>query len=215
VLQTTAAVVQPSDFCKKKVGSFYPFYSPGVQMCTTTPPKHTSGGCFGDSGGPAIGQRADGTPVELGVISSGGPFCSTRLPNILTRVDFVSTWVSEWITATELGGPKPIVDPNTPVPLMTRPVAEGFAVYTLQDHFGRAFQRAKDIFGSCRRASRSRFRCEISWRSGRNIYGGVVSPFYARLQDAVVWNSHFRIEWAPLKCLRSNAPRCPIHVRRG
>lgn len=212
-LQATSMVVQPPSVCKQKTRVDRPNYSPALQMCTLDVPAKRSGGCFGDSGGPAIGLRADGTPVELGVISTGGAFCSTKRPNVLTRVDVVSTWVSEWIAATESGGPRPIFDPKTPFPQMTRPVAEEFTVLTLQSHFGARFSGR--VFGSCRRASRTRFRCEVSWRSGPNIYGGTVSPFYLRQQDAVIWKSHFRIEWAKLNCLRSNAPHCPIHVRNG
>jgi secreted trypsin-like serine protease len=212
-LRATSMVVQKPALCKQKTRNDRPNYSAALQMCTLDVPAKKSGGCFGDSGGPAIGVRPDGVPVELGVISTGGAFCSTKLPNVLTRVDVISAWVSEWIGATESGGPRPIVDPKAPFPLMTKPVAEEFAVLTLQDHFGSRFSGR--VYGSCRRASQSRFRCEVSWRSGRNIYAGTVSPFYVRQQDAVTWKSHFRIEWAPLKCLRSNAPHCPIHVRRG
>lgn len=212
-LRATSMVVQKPSVCEQKTRVDRPNYSPALQMCTLDTPSKRSGGCFGDSGGPAIGLRADGVPVELGVISTGGAFCSTKRPNVLTRVDVISTWVSEWIAATESGGPRPIVDPKTPFPQMAKPVAEEFAVLTLQNHFGKRFSGR--VYGSCRRASRTRFRCEVSWRSGANIYGGTVSPFYLRQQDAVVWKSHFRIEWAKLKCLQSNAPHCPIHVRRG
>jgi len=212
-LRATSMVVQKPTLCKQKTRNDRPNYSPALQMCTLDTPTKKSGGCFGDSGGPAIGVRPDGVPLELGVISTGGAFCSTKLPNVLTRVDVISGWVSEWIAATESGGPRPVLDPKTPFPLMTKPVAEEFAVLTLQDHFGSRF--SGHVYGNCRRASQSRFRCEVAWRSGRNIYGGTVSPFYLRQQDAVTWKSHFRIEWAPLKCLRSNAPNCPIHVRRG
>lgn len=212
-LRATSMVVQKGSLCKQKTRVDRPNYSPALQMCTLDVPAKKSGGCFGDSGGPAIAQRPDGTLVELGVISTGGPFCSTKLPNVLTRVDVVSTWVSEWIAATESGGPRPIVDPKTPFPQMTKPVAEEFTVLTLQSHFGPRFSGR--VFGSCRRASRTRFRCQVSWRSGPNIYGGTVSPFYLRQQDAVIWKSHFRIEWAKLSCLRSNSPHCPIHVRHG
>lgn len=212
-LRATTMVVQKPSLCKQKTRIDRPNYSPAAQMCTLDVPAKKSGGCFGDSGGPAIGVRPDGTPVELGVISTGGAFCATKRPNVLTRVDVISTWVSEWIAAVESGGPPPIVDPASPFPQMTKPVAEEFAVLTLQSHFGRRFSGR--VFGSCRRAGPTRFRCEVSWRSGSTIYAGIVSPFYLRQQGAVVWQSHFRIEWAQLKCLRSNAPRCPIHVRRG
>jgi trypsin len=214
-LRATAMVVQTPSFCEQKTRRYYPPFSAAGQTCTLDVATRKSGGCFGDSGGPAIGLRADGTPVELGIISTGGPFCSTKLPNVLTRADVVAPWVAEWVAAIELGAPRPFVDPKTPFPLMTRPVAESFAVSTLRSAFGKRFERAKRVLGSCRRVSRSRFRCDVGWLSGRIIYAGVVSPFYVRKQQGVTWNSHFRIEWAPLKCLRSNAPRCPIRSKSG
>ncbi|HYH52889.1 MAG TPA: serine protease [Solirubrobacterales bacterium] len=212
-LRATAMVVQRPSFCKRKTERYYPPFSPSAQACTLDVATKKSGGCFGDSGGPAIGQRADGTPVELGIVSSGGPFCNTELPNVLTRADFVSPWVAEWITAVEFGGPQPLVDPDTPFPLMTRPTAEAFTVFTLQRSFGERFERAERLLGGCRRADRSRFRCEVGWRAGPTVYAGVVSPFYVRQRQGVTWDSHFRIEWARLKCLRANAARCPIRTK--
>jgi elastase-1 len=213
-LRATSMTVQSPTACKQKTQRYYEPFSPDVQFCALDTPAKKSGGCFGDSGGPGIGQRADGTPVELGVISTGGPFCNTRFPNVLTRVDTVSTWAGEWIAATEAGAPAPVA-PSGPLPQMTRSTAELFAVYTLQNHFGRAFERASEVFGSCRQASRSRFLCEIAFRSGRNLYAGKVTPSYVRRQGTTAWQSHFRIEWAPIKCLRSKAARCPIHSRHG
>jgi secreted trypsin-like serine protease len=213
-LRATGMTVQAPGACKRKTRSYYPPYSPGAQLCTLATPAK-SGGCFGDSGGPAIGQRADGTPVHLGIISTGGPFCSTKVPNILTRTDLVSTWVSEWAAAIEAGAPRPLVDPNAPFPLMTRAVAEMFTVRTLAGAFGPKFEGAKRVFGSCRRVSRSRFRCEVAWRLGRTVYAGTVSPFYLRRQGTFTWDSRFRIEWASLECLRSDAPRCPIRTKTG
>jgi secreted trypsin-like serine protease len=214
-LRTTSMVVQPPALCKAKTHGYYSPFSPTLQMCTLDVPSKRSGGCFGDSGGPVIGTRPDGTPVELGIISTGGDFCSTKRPNVMTRVDLVSGWVAEWVAATEAGGPRPIVDPKTPFPLMTEPVAEVFAVGTLRDHFGASFERAKRVAGSCRRAGRSRFKCEIAWISGRFVYGGTVSPFYVRRDGAVVWDSHYKIRWGVLECLRKNPRRCPIHSKRG
>jgi trypsin len=215
-LRSTSMVVQPPAFCEGTVRRFYPPFSSGAQMCTLDVPTKRSGGCFGDSGGPAIGQRPDGTPVELGVISTGGSFCSTKLPNVLTRADFVSSWVSEWIVATETGGPRPLPDPNAELPAMSKQSAESFAVATLRDSFGRRFERAKRVAGSCRRTSQTRFKCEVAWISGRLVFAGVVSPFYVRRDSAVVWDSHFQIRWGALGCLRGkHASRCPIHSKRG
>ena len=216
-LQATTMVVQTPGLCKKQTRSFYPEYSPAAQACLLDRPDKSSGGCFGDSGGPAIGLRADGTPVQIGITSTGGPFCSTKLPNVLTRVDLVSTWVTEWIAATEAGAPPPLVDPSSPLPTMTPHGAEEFTIFTLVNAFGRRFTNAREIFGQCRRAGRTRFRCRLAWISGGNIYAGVVSPFYVRRQEATAWDSHFRIEWARLKCIskQASARRCAIHRKHG
>lgn len=216
-LRATSMVVQSPSFCKQKTRRYYPEFSVSQQLCTLDVPSKKSGGCYGDSGGPIIGVRADGVPVELGVVSTGGPFCSTKLPNIYTRADYISTWVAEWIAAVETGAPRPKIAPGTPFPLMTRPVAEAFTVYTLQANFGSRFERAKRLLGGCRRASRSRFRCDVVWRTGGTVYGGVVSPFFIRRAQGVVWNSHFRIEWLSVKCLRAEkfTGPCKPKVRRG
>lgn len=213
-LRATSMVLQPPSFCSRTTRAFYRPFSPTAQLCLLAPSR-TSGGCFGDSGGPAIGRRADGTPVQLGITSTGGPACSTKLPNVLTRVDYISGWVSAWIAAVESGAPPPVVDPSTLLPAMSRESAEELTVFTLINAFGRRFEGASEVFGSCRKASRIRFRCQIAWLTGGNVYAGNVSPFYVERQDAVGWDSHFRIEWARLKCIRSNSRHCAIHTRRG
>ncbi|MGN6256269.1 MAG: S1 family peptidase [Solirubrobacterales bacterium] len=213
-LRSTSMLVETPQGCKQKTRGFYKDFSPAIQLCTLDPARR-SGGCFGDSGGPAIAQRPDGTPVEVGVISSGAELCSTKQPNVLTRVDYVSTWVSEWIAATEAGGPRPVLAPNTPLPVMTKPSAEAFAVFTLQDNFGNRFVRAKRILGSCKRSSTTRFSCEIAWFVGPYVYAGKVTPFYLRRDNSVIWNSHFQVRWAVLSCLRKKSHHCAIHSKRG
>jgi len=214
-LRATTMTVQTPAFCEKKTKRYYEPFSAGAQFCALDTPAKKSGGCFGDSGGPGIGRRADGTPVELGIISTGGPFCNTKFPNVLTRVDTVSAWVAEWVAATEVGAPAPVAKPGAQLPKMVKSSAELFAVYTLQNHFGRAFERASEVFGKCRQAGRSGFRCEIVFRSGPNLFAGDVSPVYVHRQGTTAWQSHFRIEWAAIKCLRKNPNRCAIHTRRG
>lgn len=213
-LQATSMLVQTPSFCKSKTKSFYRPYSAAAQVCMLAA-NRASGGCFGDSGGPAIGHRADGSLVQVGITSTGGPACSTKVPNILTRVDYVSAWVAEWIAATEAGAPPPLVDPSSLLPAMIREGAEELAVFSMINAFGPRFERASELAGQCRKASRTRFRCQIAWITGRNIYAGEVSPFYVVRQEAVAWDSHFRIEWAKLKCIRSNARHCAIHSKRG
>jgi hypothetical protein len=125
--------------------------------------------------------------------------------------------VAEWIAAVETGAPAPPVDPSAPFPKMNRRAAEEFTAFTLIGSFGRRFEGAREVFGICRRASRSRFVCEVAWVFRRNVYFGRVSPFYVRQQGAVVWNSHYRIEWTPVRCVNSRNPggRCPIRSKRG
>jgi secreted trypsin-like serine protease len=214
-LRMTTMLVQTASSCRQKVKPFYKPYLPAAQVCVLSTDKK-SGGCFGDSGGPAIAQRPDGTPVQLGVTSTGGPECSTKTPTVLTRVDFISSWVSEWIAATESGAPPPAVDPNKPLPPLLRESAEEFVVFTLTDVMGARFEKADRIVGGCQKHG-SGFRCEVAWLTGRNIYGATVSPFYLRRQDTNAWDSHYRIEWAPLKCIESKASNrhCPIQKKRG
>jgi len=214
-LRTTSMVVETPSFCRAKTHGYYSPFSPAAQMCTLDLPSKKSGGCFGDSGGPTIGQRPDGSLVELGIISTGDNSCSTKNPNIMTRTDFVGTWVSEWVAATETGGPRPALDPSTPLPQMPKQAAEAFAVSTLRDRFGERFERAQRVAGDCRRAGRTRFKCEIAWIAGRFVYGGIVSPFYVRRDDAVVWDSHFQVRWGVLECLRNNSRHCAIQSKSG
>lgn len=213
-LRATSTTVQSPTACRSKTRSYYPPYSPALQLCTLPMTAKKSGGCFGDSGGPAIGLRPDGTPVELGVISTGGPGCNPKLPNVLTRADLISGWAGEWIAATEAGAPRPSFTP--PLPQMSEETAEEFAAYTLLRAAGERFEGADAIFGSCRRTSKQGFRCEVSWLVGRYAYAARVSPFYLVRQQTISWDSHFLIEWGVLKCLRGPSPRgCAIHRKRG
>lgn len=215
-LQMTTMRVKPPSYCRQSTHPFYSPYSAAAQVCVLAADRR-SGGCFGDSGGPAIGQRSDGTLVQLGITSTGGPACSTKTPTVLTRADFVSTWVSEWIAATESGAPPPLVDPDAPLPKLVKESAEEFAVYTLTSVMGKRFERAREVLGSCRTSGPNRARCQVSWVTGGNIFAANVSPFYVRRQEAVAWDSHYRIEWARLKCISHSAHnrRCRISAKRG
>ena len=142
-LRSTANVVLNAAACKARSKSFYRPYSASVQMCTTDPPDHASGGCFGDSGGPVIAHRPDGSPVEIGIVSTGGPGCSTKLPNIFTRADRVSTWTAEWIAATELGAPPPTL--KAQLPALSSESARGLVAGLLSARFGELFTGAQGL----------------------------------------------------------------------
>lgn len=216
-MRTTTMTVQKDSICRGKTKGFYKDYSGAVQLCLLATPKKTSGTCFGDSGGPAVATRPDGTPVELAVISVVGPLCSPQTPNVLTRVDYVSTWVNEWIAATESGAPAPFVDPAAPLPPMKKSTGEEFAIFTLFDAFGKRFSSASRVAGNCKRSSKTRFRCEIAWLSRGTIYAGIVSPFYIRKQQTFAWDSHYQVRWAPQRCVAKEfkGSGCRIHSKHG
>lgn len=212
-LRSTSNVVLAPSACKSRSRSYYPPFSVSGQMCTTDPPDHRNGGCFGDSGGPVIAQRADGSPVEIGIVSTGGPQCSTKLPNIFTRTDLVSTWAAEWVAAVETGTPPPALRPR--LPRMTEESAEGLTVGVLRGNLGNLFLQNRGLQGGCRRLGSVKFKCELLWQHGARIYFATVSVFYVVRQNTVAWDNSFVVRRAPVACLRSNRPTCPVEVKRG
>jgi secreted trypsin-like serine protease len=213
-LHATDNVVLNPSACRGQIPSFYRPYSAALQMCTSDPPDHANGGCFGDSGGPAIAHRADGTPVEIGIVSTGGPRCSTKLPNIFTRVDRVSTWAAEWVAATELGGPPSALRAH--LPAMSTESAEGLVASLFGARFGQLFTESQWLQGGCRRLGPARQKCELLWRFGPKIYLGAVTVFYALQQGAVAWGNSYVVSRASAKCLQGAHPeRCQVETRRG
>ena len=214
VLHSTSNVVLNPAACKTRIPRFYPPYSTALQMCTTDPPDKRNGGCFGDSGGPAIAQRADGSPVQIGIVSTGGPACSTKLPNIFTRVDAVSTWASEWVAATELGAPPPSLKAR--LPAMSRESAQGLVAGLLSARFGELFSGAQGLRGRCQRLGPARQKCELLWRYGPKLYFGSVTVFYALQQNAVAWGNSYVVQRGSIRCLQGDhSRRCPVETRHG
>jgi len=214
-LQTGDIALQSPSACKSRTGSFDPFFSAAMQICGIDVPNHTVSSCFGDSGGPAIARAADGAQVEVGIVSTGGPLCSGRLPNIFTRVDQVSTWIGEWIAAAETGAPEPTL-PLAKLPTLPRFEADVISESTLAEALLGRFQRGKDIQATCRRIAKAKVNCEISWSLGPDDYLADVSVAYAIAENAVVLNGHYVVRWANDRCLNSAHPgRCAIHIKRG
>jgi secreted trypsin-like serine protease len=214
VLHSTSNVVLDPTACKGRIPRFYPPYSTALQMCTVDPPDKKNGGCFGDSGGPAIAQRADGSPVQIGIVSTGGPACSTKLPNIFTRADRVSTWAAEWVAATELGAPPPSL--KAKLPTLSNESAQGLAAGLLNARFGELFAAAEGLRGRCQRLAPVRQKCELLWRFGPKLYFGRVTVFYALQQNAVAWGNSYVVQRGSLRCLQSDHSRsCPVETRRG
>jgi secreted trypsin-like serine protease len=213
-LHSTANVVLDPASCEARIPSFYRPYSAAMQMCTTDPPDRANGVCFGDSGGPAIAHRPDGSPVQVGIVSSGGPACSTKLPNIFTRADRVSTWASEWIAATELGAPPPGLKAH--LPAMSRESAVGLVAGLLNARFGQLFAGNQGLRGGCRRLGPARQKCELFWRYGSKLYFGTVTVFYAVQQNTVAWGNSYVVRRASARCLESDhSQSCAVETRRG
>lgn len=105
VLRRGATFVQRTNYCRNHARIYYPFFNSSSQLCTITPPGFGVGTCHGDSGGPAVAFREDGTPVQIGITSLGAANCDTRLPDLFTRVDRIYAWVSGQIVAAATGVP--------------------------------------------------------------------------------------------------------------
>lgn len=217
-LRTASTQIQAAPFCRHKTRSFDPNYSTAAQMCTLDAPKHKVGACFGDSGGPAIATRPDGSQVEIGIASLVAGGCSTKLPDIYTRADLVSTWAQEWIAATELGGPSPDLHGlQARLPKLTRTGAARLALGTLSHAFGNLFTDASGTQGGCKTLARARAKCEVVWRFGPVVFFGDVSVHYVLRGNAVVVENHYRISRIPYACVAvgHHQKRCPIHTRSG
>jgi secreted trypsin-like serine protease len=216
VLHSTSVVVQPPALCKRKTKAYFPAYSTASQMCTTNPPKYETGGCFGDSGGPVIANRADGSAFEIGIVSSGGPGCSTKVPDIFTRTDRLAGWASDWIAATEAGGPSPLTDATLKLPPMSTETAKGFVVQALAKDLGSRFLLAREIDGRCGHVEPASVKCTLDWTAGPNLYSATITVFYVARRGAAVWDNHYRVRWVNLRCVGPDSKRkpCVVHTRR-
>ena len=103
VLRRGATFVQERLYCRNHARAYYPFFNYSSQLCTITPPGFSIGTCHGDSGGPALAFREDGTPVQIGITSLGAADCDTHLPDIFTRIDRIYPWIAGQVAATATG----------------------------------------------------------------------------------------------------------------
>jgi secreted trypsin-like serine protease len=171
VLQAGELVLKSQSFCRRGTRSFESFYSPLRQLCSLDTLEHQVSGCFGDSGGPAIARRANGTPVEVGIVVSGGAECSRRLPNIYTNVEKIAAWVTGWIATVEAGAPTPPV-PRASPPLLTFERAKKLGALALAKVFHSRFRTGVDKRASCVRDGWAKVRCRVAWRLGGQRFHG-------------------------------------------
>jgi secreted trypsin-like serine protease len=216
LLQSASTIVQSGSYCRGKVGKYYPFFAPTTQLCAVDPPAFATGTCHGDSGGPAIAS-VDGVAVQVGITSLGESECSTRLPDVFTRVDAVSSWVQGWIAAVETGAaPPPVTVPKAELPAMSMSRARYFVSRGLGEDFGSHFRAGSEKEARCARLKRERVKCAVNWTQGGDDYFGTITVFYVLGPEEVLWNDRYTIHWVDDQCWFHSGHRasCPIHTKR-
>jgi len=212
VLRKGETVIQGTPFCRRKIGRISSGYDSGAQLCAASAPRFEVSSCNGDSGGPSIAVRPDGTSVQVGVISFGVVGCDTRNPEVHTRVDGISLWVGQWIDALEHGGPAPAV--FVPRLLRLPPLTIGDARYLSWELMAFDFRnrflqgRFKEI--ACRRIERSKVKCGVFWYHARRVYIGAITTYLSLPREGSPLNFSYRIKRYGAACWLYRNPRgCP------
>jgi secreted trypsin-like serine protease len=217
-LQAANVPVEEAGRCKRGTRRFYPFFDPSRQVCALDIPGFKITTCHGDSGGPAIATRPDGTPVEIGVTSLGDGSCNPSSPGVFTRVDQISTWVQSWINAVELGAPAPkVVVPKSHLPTLTRERAEEISAIGLEEAFGPKFLHAQEPSIHCDRKSKARLQCGVTWFQGADDYFGTTTVAYAIRKNVVLAVFHFKVQWVDDQCYFHSGHRagCKVQTKLG
>jgi trypsin len=216
-LQAATVPIEEASRCKEGTKRYYPFFDPNRQVCALDAPTFHITTCHGDSGGPAIARRADGTPVEIGVTSLGDGSCNPASPAVFTRVDQISSWVQSWIDAVESGGPTPQIRvPKAHVPLLTGERSEEISGIAMEEAFGSKFRSGQEKAIKCERVSKSRRKCGVIWFQGPNDYFGKVTVFYAIRHNVVLAGVHYTVNWVNDHCyFHSGHPQsCKIQSKK-
>lgn len=209
VLREGESVIRSSGYCQRRLGRLLATYSSASQICVQSRFNSLAGACNGDSGGPGIARRTDGTPVLIGVISLKGSLsCSPLSPQVLARADRVSTWASAWMAAVESGGPVPeVVVPKVVLPPVTRRDAEFVAALGLEADFGNRFTKGRLHRIACQRLEREKVKCGVLWVRGGNLFRGAVTVYSALPREGFVYNLRYTIRRFNLNCwLRNRHP---------
>jgi V8-like Glu-specific endopeptidase len=216
-LQSATVPIEEGSRCKEGTKRFYPFFDANRQVCTLDAPHFHITTCHGDSGGPAIATRADGTPVEVGVTSLGDGTCNPSSPAVFTRVDQISSWVQSWIDATESGGPTPRVKvPKAHIPNLSRERSEELSGLAMEEAFGGTFRHGQEQTIRCERLAKARAKCGVTWFQGPNDYFGKVTVFYAIRKNVVLAGVHYTINWVNDHCyFHSDHPQsCQVQTKK-
>jgi hypothetical protein len=205
-------VVGTTSFCERKTFANVVPFEPATQLCASDRRRHKVGACSGDSGGPGIAHRADGSPVQVGIISTGGPFCDLSFPEIQTRVDRLAPWIASWFAAVEAGAPPPAIAPPRlyRLPKLSFPEARLFTFLILVTDFRRSFLDGRAPKLDCRRIDREKVKCGVFWRRDRTVYGGGLTIFYVLPREGSLLQFSYRIRKVHEGCWeRRGFKRCP------
>jgi secreted trypsin-like serine protease len=216
-LQAATVPIEEASRCKEGTRRFYPFFDPSRQVCALDSPHFKITTCHGDSGGPAIATRADGTPVEVGVTSLGDGSCNPASPAVFTRVDQISSWVQSWIDAVEAGAPAPAVEvPKAHIPLLTRERAEEISGLAMEEAFGPKFVHGQEKTIKCERQAKARLRCGVTWFEGPNDYFGKITVFFAIRHNVVLAGVHYTLHWVNDRCYfhGGNPDACRVETKK-
>ncbi|HXR30268.1 MAG TPA: trypsin-like serine protease [Solirubrobacterales bacterium] len=203
VLREAQSVVQATPYCQRKLRGVLSAYEPASQICVRSQPGRPGAGlCNGDSGGPAIARRPDGIAVQIGIVSLKGSLdCDPRSPQVLARVDRISSWVAAWASAIELGAPAPqVVIPKVELPRITRREAEVLAWLGLEADFGSRFTRGRYYGIECSRVNREKVKCRVQWLRGIDFYRGGITIYAALPQEGFVYNYRYTIRRFNANC---------------
>lgn len=201
VLREAQSVVKSAGYCQRRMRQMISVYSAASQLCIQSRIVSAASVCSGDSGGPGIARRPDGSPVLIGVISLGSLDCDPLTPQVLTRADVVSSWVGAWIAAVESGAPAPeVVVPDVVLPRVTRRDAEFFAWIGFEADFGNRFARGQLHSIDCRQINREKVKCAVLWLRGADLYRGAVTIYAALPREGFVYNYRYTIRRFNANC---------------
>ena len=216
-LQAATVPVEEASRCRKGLRRFYPFFQPDRQVCTLDTPHLSITTCHGDSGGPAIATRPDGTMVEIGVTSLGDARCNPSSPAVYTRTDQISSWVDSWIDAIESGGPTPPIRiPKAHIPDLTRERSEELTALAMEEAYGGTFRKGQEIKIECERLAKARAKCGVTWFQGPADYFGAVTAFFAIRHNVVLAGVHYTVHAVNDQCYFHSGHKqsCPIETKR-
>jgi hypothetical protein len=218
LLRSGATFIGSTGGCQQQ-GAGGPFgFFPEFQFCALPSPQVGNVSCDGDSGGPGLVPRADGTLVEVGVISSQGPNCELDEPEVLTRVDSVYGWVTAWIAAIDGRGYVPKVSiPKVTYPRMSEQRFKSLAPQVLAWNFRKAFtgRRGPLTVNRCKQLGKIAMKCRVGWTYAGMPWSGRVSLRYATTREGLIINLGYRIKHVNKTCFRKyrGTRRCVVIVR--